>query len=467
MKRLAFIATTLLFIILACSRGPDSIELQATIDAAVAATVEAIPTPTPLPTATLSPTSTPAPTASPTPTPAPLLPFILQPEADIVGPEADTGPPSPIFASFRARFGAFRPLSGGSVSGSCLDDRYMGEVFLFAGSFVPEGAHAADGALLQISDNPELFKILGTQYGGDGNTTFALPNLTGLEPGGVHYLICTGGLMPPIHTSLPTPRTDFPSHEFLGRFGTHGVVKEEVQGYCAGGYTGEVILHAGVKQLPGTAFAHGQEVPISQYNTLYAQLGTMYGGDGRVAVGLPDLRGLEPGGVNYLVCLNGEWPSRNYYPDGGVSRPSKPSRPDDYSGMADQFVARFGGGAIFDDTGKEGGAYEIQGATYRTECADRYYGEVLMIAGWYPPEGSSFSHGQVLDISVEEQSFSPLYSLVGTNYGGDPKEYTLEDYRRGELPNFSLFRLPDLRGLEPGGVNFAICIYAEHYPPRG
>ena len=453
MKRLAFIATTLLFIILACSRGPDSIELQATIDAAVAATVEAIPTPTPLPTATPSPTSTSAPTASPTPTLAPLLPFILQPEADIVGPEADTGPPSAVtFASFRARFGTFRPLSGGSVAGSCLDGRYMGEVLLFAGSFVPTGAHAADGALLQISDNPELFKVLGTQYGGDGNTTFALPNLTGLEPGGVSYLICTGGLMPPIHTSLPTPRTDFPSHEFLGRFGTHGVVKEEVQGYCVGRYIGEVILHAGVKQLPGTTFPHGQEFPIWQYDALYAQLGTTYGGDGRLRLAVPDLRGLEPGGVNYLVCLSGEWPSPNYFPEAGTSTPPKPSRPDDYSGTAEQFVSRFGVGGIFNDLGKEGGAYyEIQGRTYHTECTSRYIGEVFMMAGWYPPEGSSFSHGQMLQIETEERSLGPLFSLIGTNYGGN---------------GHTTFALPNLQGLEPGGVNFAICINSSHYPPR-
>ncbi|KAB1228981.1 phage tail protein [Chryseobacterium sp. KBW03] len=58
-------------------------------------------------------------------------------------------------------------------------DEYIGIVKLFAGNFAPRGWMFCDGSLLRISNNSALFSILGTTYGGDGITTFALPNLKG------------------------------------------------------------------------------------------------------------------------------------------------------------------------------------------------------------------------------------------------------------------------------------------------
>ncbi|RKS96052.1 phage tail protein [Chryseobacterium defluvii] len=58
-------------------------------------------------------------------------------------------------------------------------DEFIGIVKLFAGNFAPRGWMFCNGSLLSISQNSALFSILGTTYGGDGITTFALPNLTG------------------------------------------------------------------------------------------------------------------------------------------------------------------------------------------------------------------------------------------------------------------------------------------------
>ncbi|MGK6341964.1 phage tail protein [Chryseobacterium sp. DT-3] len=58
-------------------------------------------------------------------------------------------------------------------------EEYIGIVKLFAGNFAPRGWMFCDGSLLRISTNSALFSILGTIYGGDGVTTFALPNLKG------------------------------------------------------------------------------------------------------------------------------------------------------------------------------------------------------------------------------------------------------------------------------------------------
>ena len=71
---------------------------------------------------------------------------------------------------------------------------YVGEIRMFAGNFNPAGWMFCDGQLLPISENETLFQLIGTTYGGDGESTFALPNLQsrvpihqGTGPDGVNY----------------------------------------------------------------------------------------------------------------------------------------------------------------------------------------------------------------------------------------------------------------------------------------
>lgn len=59
---------------------------------------------------------------------------------------------------------------------------FIGEIRLFAGNFAPRAWMLCDGQLLSIAQNTALFSILGTTYGGDGRTTFALPDLRGRAP---------------------------------------------------------------------------------------------------------------------------------------------------------------------------------------------------------------------------------------------------------------------------------------------
>ncbi len=62
---------------------------------------------------------------------------------------------------------------------------YIGELRLFRFKFCPRGWAPADGATLSIKENQPLFSILGTYYGGNGTTTFNLPNLSGRAPYGM------------------------------------------------------------------------------------------------------------------------------------------------------------------------------------------------------------------------------------------------------------------------------------------
>jgi microcystin-dependent protein len=58
-------------------------------------------------------------------------------------------------------------------------DPYLGEIRPFAGSFAPSGWHFCDGSLQSIANQSALYTLLGTTYGGDGQTTFGLPDLRG------------------------------------------------------------------------------------------------------------------------------------------------------------------------------------------------------------------------------------------------------------------------------------------------
>lgn len=73
---------------------------------------------------------------------------------------------------------------------------YVGEIRMFAGNFAPAGWMFCEGQLLPISENETLFQLIGTTYGGDGQSTFAMPDLRGRIPihqGNGFILAETGG----------------------------------------------------------------------------------------------------------------------------------------------------------------------------------------------------------------------------------------------------------------------------------
>jgi microcystin-dependent protein len=65
-----------------------------------------------------------------------------------------------------------------------VSDPYLGEIRMFAGNWAPLGWNLCDGTLLPISQNDALFNLIGTTYGGDGQSTFAVPDLRGRVPVG-------------------------------------------------------------------------------------------------------------------------------------------------------------------------------------------------------------------------------------------------------------------------------------------
>lgn len=94
---------------------------------------------------------------------------------------------------------------------------YVGEIRMFAGNFAPAGWEFCSGQLLPISENETLFQLIGTTYGGDGQSTFALPDLRGrlpLHQGNGFVLAETGGAE---EITLTTNQIPSHSHPLLAR----------------------------------------------------------------------------------------------------------------------------------------------------------------------------------------------------------------------------------------------------------
>jgi microcystin-dependent protein len=92
---------------------------------------------------------------------------------------------------------------------------YVGEIRMFAGNFQPVGWMFCEGQLLPISENETLFNLIGTTYGGDGQSTFGLPDLRGRIPihfGGAFILAETGGVE---QVTLTVQQIPMHTHAFI------------------------------------------------------------------------------------------------------------------------------------------------------------------------------------------------------------------------------------------------------------
>jgi microcystin-dependent protein len=110
-------------------------------------------------------------------------------------------------------------------------DPILGEIRLFAGTFAPQGWAACDGQLLPIAEYTALFSLIGTTYGGDGETTFALPDLRGRVPvhiGGSLTLGQSGG-----SETVMLTTANLPSHTHVAHAAAAGTTINPAGQYWA------------------------------------------------------------------------------------------------------------------------------------------------------------------------------------------------------------------------------------------
>jgi microcystin-dependent protein len=168
-------------------------------------------------------------------------------------------------------------------------EQFLGEIRMFGGNFAPFGWAFCDGRLLSIEQNTALFSLLGTFYGGDGVTTFALPNLqsripihqgqgTGLSP----YVIGQAGGTE--NVTLTTQQ--LPQHTHSATASTGGGVSSPANSYW------------------GSSATTKQYAPGTNATMAAGALGTTGGSQPHTNI-MPYLA------ISFIIALDGIYPSRN------------------------------------------------------------------------------------------------------------------------------------------------------------
>jgi len=179
-------------------------------------------------------------------------------------------------------------------------DEYIGIVKLFAGTFAPRGWAFCDGSLLAISQNSALFAILGTTYGGNGTQTFALPDLRGRVAVGAG----NGPGQPPVQpgqvsgsANVTLLASQMPQHTHLQQFANVPATTNSP----AGNVLAQVLA------------ADGDGIALT--TTAYAPSASLVAGSPTaigMAGGNQPLSVMQPyTGMNYIICLEGLFPSRS------------------------------------------------------------------------------------------------------------------------------------------------------------
>ncbi len=205
-----------------------------------------------------------------------------------------------------------------SLNSINAQDGFIGEIRMFAGNFVPRGWAFCDGQILAISSNTALFSIIGTQYGGDGRTTFQLPDLRGRSAMGA-------GLGPGL-----TPRTQGQSlgseNVVLNNLNLPSHTHEAL--VTGGGATSSVLLSTdtAVRETPETGDVpavanYGPGLSATKVKSFGPADNTVNGQTTTVTPPGVSI-GLTGGGqgfnivhpstvVRYIICMYGIFPSRN------------------------------------------------------------------------------------------------------------------------------------------------------------
>jgi microcystin-dependent protein len=184
-----------------------------------------------------------------------------------------------------------------------MSNPFVAEIRMFAGNFAPKGWAQCNGQILPLSQNTALFSLLGTTYGGDGKSNFALPNLQGASPMqsgqgpglSQRFLGETGG--EPFVTLLTT---ELPSHQ-------HSFSATTAAGTTASSNTNQLAL----AQAGGGKQGGGSAVNFYSTNTTPANLQAMNPNSLSLSGGNQPHNNLMPYlGLTFIIALQGVYPPR-------------------------------------------------------------------------------------------------------------------------------------------------------------
>ena len=171
---------------------------------------------------------------------------------------------------------------------------FLGQIAMFGGNFAPRGWAFCDGQILNISSNSALFSIFGTTYGGDGRTTFGLPDLRGRSP--LHAGTGTGAGLPGVKLGDKSGKANstLPEHTHTAKL------------------TVRVSTETGDSDDPDNAvIGSGSEIYTEKAPDTDMKAGSV-GGNIESAGVSPTNTNYHPNlAINFIVALVGIYPSRN------------------------------------------------------------------------------------------------------------------------------------------------------------
>ena len=191
-------------------------------------------------------------------------------------------------------------------------DEFLGTILIWPINFAPRLWQYCHGQLVSISDNTALFSLLGTTYGGDGRSTFGLPNLQGRVPVGAgsspgtgnYYLGQMGG-----HEVVQLNVNNLPSHNHVAKTDTMTVtIKASTEDATSNTPTENAALAKVVQERNSFPIYKPDGTPTVDLNTGATVTGNVTientGNNQPVSVVQPYLA------LNYIICMEGIFPSR-------------------------------------------------------------------------------------------------------------------------------------------------------------
>ncbi len=341
---------------------------------------------------------------------------------------------------------------------------FLGSIGIFAGSPNIFAAPAA-GQILGISQNTTLFSLLGTNFGGDGRSTFALPNLDGLEAVGTGAGVgldpvvigeqtgeasntltranlppSAGGTSIPIDNEQPSLGVTYSINPF-GSFPSSG-------GGMDLSSVGVISAFAG-NFAPGLP-CDGRLLNIADYTALYGVIGTTYGGDGINTFALPDLQGRD------IVGAGQDRTGATYSLGEKVGTPTVSLGTANLPSSGDAPIDNQQPGLVLNYYISVKGIFPSSPDVGNTDQTTPFLGQIVAFAGNVQPNGWLPCDGQLLPIDQDQA----LFALLGTTYGGDGiRTFALPNLQGRTVLGASAFTLGQV-----SGSNFTALVQA-NLPP--
>jgi len=264
-----------------------------------------------------------------------------------------------------------------SFTGKLSAQPYVGEIKLFAGTFAPNGWLLCEGQSLSIAEHDVLFALIGTTYGGDGQTTFNLPDLRGrvpmhmgTGPDGIAYQIGEMGGQEQVTLTL----NQIPAH-------THALLNNAGKGESIN---------------PTSNFPARNAVGASQYGNIANGIAhpSTIGATG----GNQPHENMQPFlAINYIISLYGIFPSQTK------------------NAETSEYMVLHTDGTI---------------TPHLDRGTDPFLSEIKIFSFNFVPRGFAQCNGQLLPINQNQA----LFSLLGTNYGGNGQINFALPNLRGRVP---------------------------------